>query len=261
MQKLPNRPSPALRWAPFALLPIALLAAALLALAACSNSDSTNGQPAATALPTPTPTPIDVPALLAASGERMAGLQSFGFRVTHEGGGTDLGGSLGLVVEGVEGSAGQPDKLHVDIAGSVRGLPVDMKLITIGEEVWLSDPFTERWSSIDDAVNPFAFFDPQGGIVDIMANVRQASYVGLDAVDGASAHRIRGTLPAQVLSSFLGIALSDGILDAAVWLGTDSLYLRRVELQGLLVPGEEPGILRIIELDAFNGPVDIQPPV
>ena len=84
--------------------------AALIAVTACSSSPTPTNTPSPTL--TPTPEPVDVPTLLAASAEQMAGLQSFTCRVIHNSGGTDLGGDIGIVIEEIWGTVARPDKMR-----------------------------------------------------------------------------------------------------------------------------------------------------
>lgn len=240
-------------------LTLAVAALALLTLAACSDTPAPTDTPSPTS--TPTPIAVDVPVLLAASAQQMLGLQSFTFRVTHSNGGTDLGGDIGIVIEEISGTVAQPDKLRVQMLGKVRGLAVDLEVIAVGGEAYVSNPFNDEWSSVGASVNPFAFFDPQGGIVDIMATVEGATYLGEGTFEGESVHIVSGSISAELLSSFLGEAVGSGTLEAEVWISTEHLHLRSVELRGLLTPGEEPGIIRFIELAGFDETFNIEPPI
>jgi len=193
---------------------LALAAFALVAIGACSSSPTPTQTPSPTL--TPTPEPVDVLALLAASADQMARLQSFTFRVTHNTGGTDLGGDIGIVIEEISGTVARPDKMRVQMLGKVRGLAVDLEVISVAGETYVSNPFTGTWSSVGASINPFAFFDPQGGIVDIMATVEGAAYLGDGTLEGEPVHIISGSISAQLLSSFLGEAVGTGTLEADV---------------------------------------------
>ena len=98
------------------LLPAILIL--ILTAHACSSSEpdassgATNTPATATPAPTPTPTPINPRALLEASGQAMAELDAFHFRIEHEDGGTPL--AQGIVLEEAEGSIVRPGILMLD---------------------------------------------------------------------------------------------------------------------------------------------------
>jgi hypothetical protein len=252
MKQYLHRYAASLKWLLFT-------SASLIAVTACSSSPTFTNIPSPTL--TPTPEPVDVPTLLAASADQMAGLQSFTFRITHSNGGTDLGGDIGIVFEEISGTVARPDKMRVQMLGKVRGLAVDLEVISVGGETYVSNPLTGTWSSVGASINPFAFFDPQGGIVNIMATVEGAVYLGDGTLEGEPVHIISGSISAQLLSSFLGEAVGTGTLEAEVWIGTNHSHLRKVELRGLLTPVEEPGIIRTIELAGYDETFNIEPPI
>ena len=255
------------------LKPILLLllpAAFVLVLMACQGASPVATEtsplaPTATATPSPTPTPTPTPvnpeALLALSGERMAALKTFAFLLSHEGGGTDLGGSLSLVIEEAEGVVTWPTDLKLDVVGQAGSVVIKLSLISTGDATYVTNPFTGQWQEMEVDANPLGFFDPWSGIAAIMASVEQPAYRGVTAMQkGAQAHLLHGRLPAPALASLLGPAAGEAVLDVELWLEVETLYLLRVVVQGRLTTAEDAGIVRTIILSDFDKPVDIEPP-
>ena len=255
----------------FKAIPLLLLPTAfVLALMACQGAspiatETSPLAPTATATPTPsptpTPTPINPEALLALSGERMAALKTFAFLLSHEGGGTDLGGNLSLVIEEAEGAVTWPKDLKLDVVGQAGSVVIKLSLISTGDATYMTNPFTGQWQEMEADANPLGFFDPWSGIAAIMASVEQPAYRGVAAMQkGAQAHLLHGRLPAPALASLLGAAASEAVLDVELWLEVETLYLLRVVVQGRLTTAEDAGIVRTIILSDFDKPVEIEPP-
>ena len=133
--------------------------AALLLALAISVTACTPAEPTSTPTPSPTPPP-SAEAILAASGERMAALDSFRFRLSHENGGTPL--AIGLVVTDVEGDVVKPDGLRVSLGATFSGFFVELKLVAVEGVTYMTDPVTQEWEIQEAGVNPLAFFDPAG---------------------------------------------------------------------------------------------------
>ena len=77
----------------------------------------------------------------------MAALKTFAFLLIHEGGGTDLGGSLSLVIEEVEGVVTWPKDLKLNVVGQAGGVVINMKGVSIGDG-WV-DPLRKSHAAVN----------------------------------------------------------------------------------------------------------------
>ena len=231
-----------------------VLAILILLLVAC------RGAPGATATPLPSliPTPADPQTLLQESGRRMAELHTFFFKIQHQGGGTPFGG---LEVQEVSGYVISPDRMQITFTARSGGFLLESQLITIGDETFISNPFTGEWQPSGEGASPFGFFDPQKGIAAITANATGAIYSGQGRAKGVTAYRIRASLVADDLRAFVEETAGDAPVEAELWIGVEDLLLRKVVLRGRLTPSEVDGITRTIELNYFNRDVTIEPPL
>ncbi|MDE2860390.1 MAG: LppX_LprAFG lipoprotein [Chloroflexota bacterium] len=234
---------------------IASRAALLLLLtfiAAC-----TPAEPTSTPTPSPTPPP-SAETILAASGESMAALDSFRFRLSHENGGTPL--AIGLVVTDVEGDVVKPDGLSLSLGATFSGFFVELHLIAVDGVTYMTDPVTQAWEIQEAGVNPLAFFDPATGIDSIMSDMTDASLAGQVTLDGVTTHHISGKLPSDSLVPLLSTVTPDLTVDTEVWIGEDDSYLRKVVFRGVAVAGDAENIVRTIALSNFNQAEDIEAP-
>ena len=233
------------RW----LMPLAVLTLALL-LQACGGAS-----PSEPPVPTATPTPINPQAILDGCGRAMSALTSFRFHIEHEGdGGTPL--AQGMTLTEAIGGVENPDRLMVDFSGTAGNFAVKGSLIAIGEDVYMTNPLSGEWHAASSALSPLEFFDPSGGIADILAQVQDATLVSRDDAE----YRIEGRLSAAALAPLFGDAEPQSSVDVALTIDTTDMHLTRARLEGRITPTEADGLTRIITLSEFNEQVGISPP-
>ena len=139
---------------------------------------------------TPTPLQIDlsVEEILSKAAERFESLQSFHFKMTHEGGGTPI--ALGLEMETVEGDVVSPDRMAVAIEAKASGLFFEVDAIAIGDNTYMTNPFTQKFEDFSDIITPGGFFDPAEGVGSIIANATNPSVFSIETLNGVSVYRL-----------------------------------------------------------------------
>ena len=226
------------------------LTLAVLTLTACSDTS-----PPATPAPTATPTPINPQAILDDCGRAMSALASFRFRIEHEGdGGTPL--AQGMTLTEASGSVENPDRLAVDFSGTAGNFAVKGSLVAVGDAVYMTNPLSGEWHAVSSALNPLEFFNPSGGIADILAQVQDAALISHDAAQ----YRISGRLPATALAPLFGETAPQSGVNVTLTIDSAGPYLARARLEGRITPIEADGIVRTITLSEFDEPVDIAVP-
>lgn len=210
------------------------------------------------AVSTLTPPSLDAAAIFAKAAQRFESLESFSFRLTHEGGGTPITG--GLEVEVAEGVVLNPDRAQINIEAVVGGGFVRVKAITIGDDVYLTNPFTGKFELLSTSDAPTGFFDPSGGVGAIMMDTKEASLIGQEEAEGTLTFHLTGTIDSSALQSITGSAIEGSPIQAHVWIGTEDFLVRRITLTGRITAAEKDGITRTIILFDFNKPVSIEPP-
>ena len=242
------------------------LAAALVlavVVAACGGSEDPTPTPGPTptatptATPTPTPTPVNPQALLERSGQVLAEVDSFHFRLEHRKGTTSL--LPGLTIEEADGDVVRPDRLRVDFRGAFGNVAVKAGLITIGQTSYMSNPITGRWEQTEAEVSPLAFFNPSVGIPAIMSQVTAEGLVE-DRRQGRKVYVVTGRMPASALASLLGATLDDAEVRVTLTIDARDLFLLEAVLEGRASPLDPEEVVRVISLSRFNDALEIAPP-
>ena len=231
-----------------------ILAAALLPAAAAILSCGEQTPP-----PTPTPTPVDPAVLVSRAAQALGDLDSFHFALSHPEGGTPM--LEALLIHDAEGDVVKPDRLAVEFGGVFGNIYITASFISIGEDNFMTNPFSGNWEVVPAEINPIAFFSPERGITNIVGSISKPMLIDSDE----SGWRVAGLLPPQALESIFGdTIISDDESDwvsVELTLDADSYLMRSVKMEGRITEREPPGTVREITLSGFNEPPEIEPPL
>lgn len=236
----------------------------LLVTTGCGRSDSEDPTPTTVSPPPsiaapPTPTPINPVAALRRSGEVMKGLEAFHFRFHHEKGGLEL--LPGTLIREVEGDVVKPDGLSVSFSGSVgTGFAIKASLIALGDEGYMTDPLTGKWTAGPTGVSALGFFDPSRGVEAMMSEVVQPALLRVDEDDGPS-FTLAGRLAAEALAPLVGKTLEGSIVQVELTIHAERLHLLEARFTGVVTPTDSADTVRVITLSGFDEPISIKAPI
>ena len=227
-------------------------------IAACGGAEVTATAPATPtppATPAPTPTPADV---LGEAAERMAALGSLAFALEHEEGRSPI--MPGVEAERVEGVVALPDRasLRVDAIATALGMFVSLEIVIEGTEASMTDPLTGAPRRLEAASLPFDFLDLGVTLGDIVRRVEGPAFATVEEVDGSPGRWISGAVLGRDLTALIPSAVADATVRLEVWVGEDHL-VRRVRIDGPVVAGDAPGVVRALTFRAFDEPVTVPP--
>ena len=229
---------------------LAMLVGALALAAACGGG----GEKAA-------PTPATLPQadeVLPKVVERVAALKSFHFRLEHENGLSPI--PFDLKLKTAEGDVQVPDRMQAKLETDVAGALLRVEVIGIGEEGWMTNPFSHEWQALPAGTSISAIFDPAAGIQAVARSLQEVRVAGVEKVGGDNTYLLEGQVDSGVLEAAAPIAEPGLTVNVKVWVGVDDYNIRQVRLEGPFAPGEPENIVRILYLSKFDEPVSIEPP-
>ena len=168
--------------------------------------------------------------------------------------------SSGLGLTFVDGDVVVPDRLRGRVGGTFLGVPLSSELVVVGDQYFLKIPFTGKWRKIDVSTLPSAFFDPEQGLLAVIASATDLRRDGSEDVGGVPSYRLKGKVQADSLKPLLNGAEGTQLLPIELWIGKDDMLLRRLRLSGPVSPDEGEDATRTVELSAFDEPVQITAP-
>lgn len=204
--------------------------------------------------PMPSPTPVNPRELFERSGKVMANLDTFRFRLEHEGDGTPLAKNLVLIR--AEGTVVRPDKISIEFSAITSGFVFKSNLISLGNESYMTNPLNGEWGIVPQEVSSLRLFDPQAGFAAIMSQVTEARLVSRND----ATYKLQGKLQAEALAPLFGAVLEGSTVSIEAVIDAERLYLLKATLTGVITPDEPEGVVRVIRISEFNEPVSIEPP-
>ena len=234
-----------------------LLAIAALFCLLFASACGTGGGVTTESTPFPTPPP-DPSVILQAAADRFQALQFFTFTMTHENGGTPI--AFGLLMEDVVGQVVAPDRLEAEVGAWAGGFFFDVSLIAIGEETWLTNPFTDEFELIERGIVSSALLDPATGISGIIRDAKDPVLEGEASLEGIPTYHITSVIDSGQLTSISPIAESGYPIHVGIWVGRDDSLVYKIHMFGPMSSDEDPNITRTILPSDFDIPAEIPPP-
>ena len=223
-----------------------LLPALLLLLPALAACDSGGGPPT-----------MAPDAVLSKAATAMAALKSFHFSLSTS---KVSQAPTSLYVTTAEGDAVRPGKLQATATALLVNMPVQVSLIAIGNDQYMTDPLSKRWQRIPPSFNALALLDPGKAASDILQSIGSPVADGSETIAGVVCYRIKGTVPPESMRSLSPEITAKDPLAAVLWIGSSDFLVRQVQATGALLKGEPATVVRTLTFSAFDQPVDIQPP-
>jgi hypothetical protein len=223
-----------------------------LALAAACGGGGEKASPTPAALP-------QASEVLAKVVERVSTVKSFHFRLEHENGLSPL--PLDLKLKTAEGDIQVPDRMDAKLEAEAGGALLRVEIIGIGDEAWMTNPFSGEWQPLPEGTTISAIFDPAAGIQAVASSLQDVRVTGTEKVGGDNTYLLEGQIDSGVLKAAAPIAEPGLTVNVKIWVGVDDYTIRQVRLEGPFAPGEPDNIVRILYLSKFDEPVSIEPPM
>ena len=215
----------------------------LLMLAACGGSSS-NAPNAAT--------------LIKQAQAAIQKVTSYHFNLAVDNPGT--GGTL--IIKTADGDILVPDKLKANANVLILGNVVQVQLITIGSNQYVTDPITNQWQRTTGLLDPRTLSNSSTGVAAILGHIQNPSSPSDANVDGTPCWSIDGTLDAKYLAAITGGGAPAGsIVKVTTCIGkSDSLpYL--IKMTGVAAAGDTSATVRTFKLSKFNESLTISAPM
>jgi hypothetical protein len=223
-----------------------------------------------------TPAAGDAQELLDRAVTAMQALDSYSFELETQNGEIELIPEV-FTIHDLEGKVVRPDAFEAETEIEVLFVDVDLKIVELGSDTWITNPLTlvgsdnemVRIGEIDFdgnfnpawAVNPDHIALPLLGVIEDPVINSAGSTSGTTQVDGVITRDGIDTLgdifEAATISGFIADSLEQ--LQASVWIDSDD-RVRRFDIIGQIFDREESDIVRSFTFEDFNEPVTIDRP-
>ena len=192
--------------------------------------------------------------------DQVLQLESAAFTLEHQTGTTTL--FPGLEMTKAYGIVDIPDRfsLTVEAQSTVPRFFVEIDIVTIEDQAYMTDVLTGEWQQVSQDVVPVNFADLGQTLAHIIEALHSPVLVSAERLRGYDTYHINGRIVSEDLAGIVPGAGEgfDGELD--LWLDQSRSLLIQVLISGRVVPTDSVDTVRLLTLDDINVPVEISPP-
>jgi hypothetical protein len=203
-------------------------------------------------------------AMLREAADATGGLTTLHFSVRNEQGETEI--APGVILEEIEGDVVRPDRFRAVLRAKALFARVEMEIVGVGDRFWWTNPIVGRDRFEESGVDPdlLALANPDALVRLIPELIVSPVVAGQESLDGVPTTRVAGALDLGRLDDVApevptGDLETEQPLPIEVWIDEDG-RIRQVRLAGPFVEQDGDDVVRLIELSAFDEPVEILPP-
>ncbi len=134
---------------------------------------------------------------------------------------------------GAEGIMQRPDKVDVTFTALVLGRQqISIRMITIGEEAWITDIVTGKWvtSPPEFGYNPAILYDEKLGLGPVMSRMDEPELEGSEEIEDRDAWHITATVDGEVTSAMTSGTMRGSTQDLDLWIDKETNDILRIRI-------------------------------
>lgn len=212
-------------------------------LAGCSSKESEN---------------LTTAEVLTKSYDSMQAASSFHFSMEHDKAGTPI--SKNILMTSLSGDIVSPDKLQAKIIGTYSDMAIEVSLVTVGDQTYMTNPISGAWELAPKAFQVLSVFDPGTGVAAIINGLTDVTDLGDEKVGKTKCYHLSGNVLSEDLAPLTGTTATGVKIGTEVWISKKTLLVQQIKLTGKITDTEEAGITRMLTFSNYNKDVDITLP-
>lgn len=134
---------------------------------------------------------------------------------------------------GAEGVMQRPDRVDVTFTAVFLGGPqISIRMITIGEEAWITDLVTGKWvpSPPEFGYNPAVLYDDKDGLGPVMSRMDEPKLEGDAKIDGRDAWHISAGVDGDVTTAMTSGTMRGSKQRLELWIDKDTNDLLQIRI-------------------------------
>jgi hypothetical protein len=153
-----------------------------------------------------------------------------------------------------------PDKVKAQATVIVMGNAVDVNLISIGKDQYVTDPITGKWGKVEGLIDPRILTNPDTGVLSLITKVHNLSVPTSDTANSVPCWLVQGQLASKELAFFTGNNAATTQLQVSTCIGKQDNLPYLVTVTGKAIPTDTDQTIRSFLLSNYNKPVTITAP-
>ncbi|SRR6266516_2608406 len=166
-----------------------------------------------------------------------------------------------IQIRSADGDVIMPDKVKAQANVLFSGEPVTIKLISIGNVQYITDPITGQWRVVKGVLNASTLTNPDTGIISLAHKLQKLTSPTDDVVNGVPCWRVNGLLDAKNLAFLTGGGVPAGtMLQTSVCAGKADGLPYQLNVVGRAARTDTAQTSRSFTISGYNENITITAP-
>ncbi len=166
-----------------------------------------------------------------------------------------------IQIRSADGDVIMPDKVKAQANVLFSGQPVTVKLISIGNNQYLTDPITGQWRVVKGVLSASTLTNPDSGIISLTSKLQNVTGPTDDVINGIPCWRVNGSLDAKFLAFFTGGGVPAGtMLQTSVCAGKSDGLPYQLKVVGQAAKSDTSQTSRNFNISGYNEHTTITAP-
>lgn len=204
---------------------------------------------------------LDTKTILESTAKRLDAVKSVRFDVAIDGA-AYIDTARTTQLRSANGDIVPPDQMQTKLKAAVATLNLDLSLVAIGNDRYMTDPLTGRWGPAQPGFDysPTVLFDKQQGLGSVLGKLRDVEQVGTEKVGGADAYHLRGKADRATIEPLTSGAIDGDPIAVDFWVAQGSFNLLKLVLTEPQTPDKPKPTVWTLTFDKYDQPVTIARP-
>jgi outer membrane lipoprotein-sorting protein len=170
--------------------------------------------------------------ILSGAADRLEQSESMSFTMELEGT-TYVDEAKTIQLLGAEGVMQRPDRVDVTFTALVLNRQqISIRMITIGEEAWITDIVTGKWvkSPPEFGYNPAVLYDAKDGLGPVMSRMNDPKLEDSEEIDGRDAWHISATVEGEVTGAMTSGTMRGSEQSLDLWIDKETSDILRIRI-------------------------------
>lgn len=204
------------------------------------------------------PKPLTAEDVVSRATEAAKILESIHVVLTIQGVAAPIATGLGLIR--AEGELRRPGDAHLKLRLMFGTTTLESELRAVDGRTFIRNPLGSRFEEVRGAAR-IALLDPEAGLVGVIPRIVEPRLAGEETEENVTLHRVEGRIPSDAVVQLIGGTPTGELVAVQAWVRESDWLPRRLLLSGAALVGDQPEVIRSIELSGWNQPVTIPTPV
>lgn len=204
---------------------------------------------------------IDTKSVLASTAKKLDTTKAVHFEVAIEGA-AFIDTARTIQLRSANGDIVPPDQMQTKIKVAVTTLNLDLSLVAIGADRYMTDPVTGRWGPAQPGFDysPTVLFDKQRGLSTVLGKLKDVEQLAAEKVNGVESYHLRGKADRATVEPLTSGAIDGDPIAVEFWVAKESFNLLKLILTEPKTPDKAQPAVWTLTFGKFDEPVTIARP-